>query len=64
VRTGGEPLQTEDRKVRAAMELLVLLLFFVVLAIASLFGWTKDSRDSADWKPSESGRRRGHPRLS
>ncbi|MFC0533449.1 hypothetical protein [Phytohabitans kaempferiae] len=45
------------------MELLVLLLFFVVLAIASLFGWTTDSRDSADWKPSEGGRRRSRPRL-
>jgi hypothetical protein len=46
------------------MELVVLLLFFVVLAIAALFGWTSDSRDSADWKPSESGRRRNRPRLS
>jgi hypothetical protein len=46
------------------MELLVLLLFFVVLGIASLFGWTSDSRDSADWKPSEGGRRRTWPRLS
>jgi hypothetical protein len=46
------------------MELFVLLLFFVVLAIASIFGWTSDSRDSADWKPSESGRRRSRrPRL-
>jgi len=45
------------------MELFVLLLFFVVLAIASLFGWTSDSRDSADWKPSEAGRRRSRPRL-
>ena len=45
------------------MELLVLLLFFVVLAVASIFGWTSDSRDSADWKPSENGRRRSRPRL-
>jgi hypothetical protein len=45
------------------MELLVLLLFFVVLAIAALFGWTSDSRDSADWRPSDSGRRRSRPRL-
>jgi hypothetical protein len=45
------------------MELFVLMLFFIVLAIASIFGWTSDSRDSADWKPSESGRRRGRPRL-
>ncbi len=46
------------------MELLMLLLFFVVLGIAQLFGWTRDSRDSADWKPSEDGRRRTRPRLS
>ncbi|GLI03531.1 hypothetical protein [Phytohabitans aurantiacus] len=46
------------------MELLVFLLFFVFLALASLFGWTKDSRDSADWKPSEGGRRRSRPRMS
>ncbi|MEH1127050.1 hypothetical protein [Micromonospora sp. CPCC 206061] len=46
------------------MELLVLLLFFVVLGLASRFGWTQDSRDSADWKPSEGGRRRSRPRLS
>jgi hypothetical protein len=36
---------------------LVLLLFFVVITVASALGWTADSRDSADWKPSESGRR-------
>lgn len=45
------------------MEIFVLLLFFVVLALASIFGWTADSRDSADWKPTEGGRRRGRPRL-
>ncbi|MEJ3742188.1 hypothetical protein WEI85_02650 [Actinomycetes bacterium KLBMP 9797] len=46
------------------MELLMLLLFFVVLAIAQIFGWTRDSRDSADWKPSDEGRRRTRFRLS
>jgi hypothetical protein len=43
------------------MELLVLLAFFALLALASALGWTKDSRDSADWTPSDDGRRR--PRL-
>jgi hypothetical protein len=46
------------------MELVVLVLFFVLLALASIFGWTSDSRDSADWKASDEGRRRTRPRLS
>ncbi|WP_255416216.1 MULTISPECIES: hypothetical protein [unclassified Plantactinospora] len=36
------------------MELLVSL-FFLVLFLASLLGLTADSRDSADWRPSEGG---------
>lgn len=39
------------------MEFLLLLLFLVVLAVASAFGLTTDTRDSADWKPTEEGRR-------
>jgi hypothetical protein len=39
------------------MELLVFLVFFALLAAASALGWTADSRDSADWKPSREGRR-------
>ena len=39
------------------MELLVLLAFLVLLAVASALGWTADSRDSADWTPSDEGRR-------
>lgn len=38
------------------MELLFLL-FFVSLAIASAAGLTVDSRDYADWKPTEAGER-------
>lgn len=38
-----------------AMELVIL--FFVLLATASAFGLTADTRDSADWKPSHSGAR-------
>jgi hypothetical protein len=36
---------------------LFLLLFFLMLALASAFGWTADSRDSADWAPTLDGRR-------
>lgn len=39
------------------MELLLLLLFLVVLAVASAAGLTADSHDSADWKPTDQGRR-------
>ena len=39
------------------MELLVVLLFFVLIALASALGLTADSRDSADWKPSHAGAR-------
>ncbi|HEX2773951.1 MAG TPA: hypothetical protein VHN18_16190 [Micromonosporaceae bacterium] len=39
------------------MELLLLLAFVLLLALASAFGLTTDSRDSADWKPTSDGRR-------
>ncbi|WBB78850.1 hypothetical protein O7606_22010 [Micromonospora sp. WMMD882] len=39
------------------MELVLLLLFFLALAVASMLGLTADSRDSADWKPTDDGRR-------
>jgi hypothetical protein len=55
VRTGGD--QPKSTKGRAAMELLVLLFFMLALALAGMFGLTSDSRDSADWKPTEDGRR-------
>jgi hypothetical protein len=47
----------------AAMELLVLLAFFLLLALASALGWTADSRDSADWKSSNEGQRRRRLRV-
>jgi hypothetical protein len=50
-------LRTQYRKVAAAMELLILIAFFLILAAASAAGLTADSRDSADWKPSERGHR-------
>ncbi len=56
VRTGGET-DPNLAKVSAAMEFLLFLLFFVLLAAASAAGLTADSRDSADWKPTDNGRR-------
>ncbi|WP_199523850.1 hypothetical protein [Micromonospora craterilacus] len=38
------------------MGFLFLLLFVLFLALASAAGMTADSRDSADWKPSDGGR--------
>ena len=34
---------------------MALLVFFVLIALASALGLTKDSRDSADWKPTVQG---------
>ncbi|WNM42229.1 hypothetical protein RMN56_13260 [Micromonospora halotolerans] len=39
------------------MTVLLLLLFLLLLVAASAFGLTADTRDSADWKPTEDGRR-------
>jgi hypothetical protein len=39
------------------MELLFLVLFLLLLGLASAAGLTTDSRDSADWKPTADGRR-------
>lgn len=35
---------------------LVLLVLLALVVVASIFGWTADSRDSADWKPTDQGR--------
>ncbi|WP_275410412.1 hypothetical protein [Asanoa siamensis] len=37
------------------MELVLFVAFMLVLALASATGLTKDSHDSADWKPSRDG---------
>ena len=34
---------------------IVLAVFFLVIVVASIAGRTADSRDSADWKPSNEG---------
>lgn len=36
---------------------LFMLLFLIVIAVASTAGFTTDSHDSADWKPSVQGAR-------
>jgi hypothetical protein len=36
---------------------IIVLLFFVAIAVASGAGLTADSRDSADWRPSMDGLR-------
>ncbi|MFC7527308.1 hypothetical protein [Actinoplanes sp. GCM10030250] len=36
---------------------ITLVVFFVLLFLASVAGLTSDSRDSADWKPTQDGRR-------
>ncbi|MFG3714840.1 hypothetical protein ACIBTZ_25410 [Micromonospora sp. NPDC049460] len=56
VRTGGET-DSNRAKASAAMEFLFFLFFFLLLAVASAAGLTADSRDSADWKPTDDGRR-------
>ncbi|MEU3453068.1 hypothetical protein ABZ671_05635 [Micromonospora sp. NPDC006766] len=40
------------------MTSLLLLLFLLFLAVTSAVGLTTDTRDSADWKPTDDGRRR------
>jgi len=36
---------------------IALLVFFALILITSMAGLTADSRDSADWKPSDNGHR-------
>jgi hypothetical protein len=45
------------------MEMLVLFVFIALLGLASALGLTVDSRDSADWKPTEEGFRASRPAL-
>jgi hypothetical protein len=41
----------------ADMELLFVLVFFVVITTAGARGWVADSRDYADWQPTDDGMR-------
>ncbi|SCL67534.1 hypothetical protein GA0070604_6020 [Micromonospora eburnea] len=56
VRTGGET-DINHAKASAAMSALLLLFFLLLLGVASALGLTADTRDSADWRPSDDGRR-------
>ncbi|RGC70929.1 hypothetical protein C5N14_00310 [Micromonospora sp. MW-13] len=56
VRTGGENIRN-PAKASAAMGFLLLLLFLLLLVAASVSGLAADTRDSADWKPTDEGRR-------
>jgi hypothetical protein len=70
VRTGAKQSDLHEhpsdvraiRKVCAVMEIFVLL-FVLLVAVTSIAGLTADSRDSADWKPTEAGWR-WRPRRS
>jgi hypothetical protein len=37
------------------MGIFVVLAIFVAFALAGALGWTVDSRDSADWRPTNNG---------
>lgn len=53
-----QPVRTGPNcRTRLTVMELVLLLFFVLIAVASAAGLTVDSRDSADWKPTVEGLR-------
>ena len=39
------------------MAMVLLVAFLLVLSVASVTGWTVDSRDGADWTPTDGGRR-------
>jgi hypothetical protein len=34
---------------------IAIAIFFLLILVASIVGWTADSHDSADWKPSHGG---------
>ncbi|NMO53303.1 hypothetical protein HH310_19155 [Actinoplanes sp. TBRC 11911] len=34
---------------------IILAAFVLVILVASIAGWTVDTRDSADWKPTNGG---------
>ncbi len=55
---GNQPVRTGSTAgQRLTVMDLVLLLFFVLIAVASAAGLTVDSRDGADWKPTVEGLR-------
>jgi hypothetical protein len=51
------PLVTSMSVADAVRMELVLLALFVLLGVASALGLVTDSRDGADWRPTDEGRR-------
>jgi hypothetical protein len=49
------PLSTVGGRAKAEGMAIAMAIFFVLLLIASIAGLTVDSRDSADWKPTDGG---------
>jgi hypothetical protein len=56
MRIGGEN-PPHHPKVSAAMGFLLFLLLVLLLVAVPATGLVADSRDSADWKPTDDGRR-------
>jgi hypothetical protein len=54
--TGAHRPDPTKVKGLAIMEFLPFAVF-ILLALASMFGWTADSRDGADWAPTVNGQR-------
>ncbi len=53
------PLSTLEQPDEAQVMAIALAIFFLVILAASITGRVTDTRDSADWKPSDEGFR--HP---
>jgi hypothetical protein len=49
------PLSEPGGPANAEVMALAMAIFFVLLLVASIAGLTADSRDSADWKPTDGG---------
>ena len=49
------PLPTMTQRDDAVVMEIVIALFFLVILVASIAGRTVDTRDSADWKPTNGG---------
>ena len=49
------PLSTMETGDDAEVMDIVLALFFLVILVAAITGHTADTRDSADWKPTNEG---------
>jgi hypothetical protein len=56
VRTGQETREIPSSfEGLAVMEIIVFAAFFALLTLFSVLGWVTDSRDGADWAPTNNG---------